>query len=509
MVWSTAIGNMRWMMTWSGTRFTKTVGLMCPYHAWTYDFEGKLIAAPNLTKMPDIDRDGYGLVKVHLRQYLGYVWVCLADEPPSFEEDVMGAIEERLGDVHAIDGYDVANLSLGRRIRYDVKANWKLIIENFMECYHCATIHPELTEVLPDFADGLAAQYFVGHGAEFGEDVKGFTVDGSEGLDLIPGVSEEQDRRYYAITIHISGPRQRGNEAGGCYLNGQCSSSGRLDEDRFRSFWMIGNIWVGCNGESGCDGGNQVPTVRCRCRCHDGSPPFGEQAGLVHSKNCHRIFPAVVHGKKTVLLGIAGRDVQPVVTGGMSCELDLDAVLVGPEIWRLERLLWGVLVQQCLHGKGRPLQRPGPVLNAAVPAGDAVKPCGAVSDGDDLRDVGTAHGIAYDAPADLHAGAVKPFNIGVGADAHHNNVRIESPTISQANAGDFAVCSVELFDGGAADQVHSVNRVKVRHHGPHVLPQLRRKRHLGIVDHGHLHSPGGGYGSYLGANEAGANDRHA
>jgi len=173
----------------------------CPYHAWTYDLDGKLIAAPNLTKMPDIDRHEYGLVKAHVREYLGYVWVCLAEEPPSFEEDVMGAIEERLGDVHKIDGYDVANLSLGRRITYDVKANWKLIIENFMECYHCATIHPELTEVLPEFADGLAAQYFVGHGAEFGDNIKGFTVDGSEGLDVIPGVAEDQDRRYYAITI--------------------------------------------------------------------------------------------------------------------------------------------------------------------------------------------------------------------------------------------------------------------------------------------------------------------
>jgi Rieske 2Fe-2S family protein len=82
-----------------------------------------------------------------------------------------------------------------------VKANWKLIIENFMECYHCATIHPELTEVLPEFADGYAAQYYVGHGAEFGEEIQGFTVDGSEGLDRIPGVSADQDRRYYAITV--------------------------------------------------------------------------------------------------------------------------------------------------------------------------------------------------------------------------------------------------------------------------------------------------------------------
>ncbi|MGW1811726.1 aromatic ring-hydroxylating dioxygenase subunit alpha [Streptomyces sp. NPDC002078] len=136
----------------------------CPYHAWRYGLDGKLVAAPNLTSMPDIDRTAYGLI-------------------------------------NGIESYGVEKLRVGRRITYDVKANWKLIIENFMECYHCATIHPELTEVLPEFADGYAAQYYVGHGAEFGEGVKGFTVYGGEGLDRIPGVAEDQDRRYYAITV--------------------------------------------------------------------------------------------------------------------------------------------------------------------------------------------------------------------------------------------------------------------------------------------------------------------
>jgi Rieske 2Fe-2S family protein len=173
----------------------------CPYHAWTYDLDGKLVAAPNLTKMPDIDRVEYGLRKIHVREWLGYVWVCVADEAPSFEDTVMHSVRSRLGDIESIEAYGVERLELGRRITYDVKANWKLIIENFMECYHCATIHPELTEVLPEFADGFAAQYFVGHGALFGEDVKGFTVDGSEGFDRIPGVSEDQDRRYYAVTV--------------------------------------------------------------------------------------------------------------------------------------------------------------------------------------------------------------------------------------------------------------------------------------------------------------------
>jgi Rieske 2Fe-2S family protein len=180
--------------------------LQCPYHAWTYALDGKLVAAPNLGSLKDesgagIDRYKYGLVPVALTEWLGYAWVCLADEPPSFADEVIGEVTHRLGDPAAIDHYAIENLSVGHRVVYDVAANWKLIVENFMECYHCATIHPELTEVLPEFAKGLAAQYYVGHGAEFGSDVSGFTVDGSAGFDTLPGVTEDQDRRYYAITV--------------------------------------------------------------------------------------------------------------------------------------------------------------------------------------------------------------------------------------------------------------------------------------------------------------------
>ncbi|KAA6223294.1 aromatic ring-hydroxylating dioxygenase subunit alpha [Streptomyces albofaciens JCM 4342] len=175
--------------------------LQCPYHAWTYDLDGRLVAAPNLQRMPDVDRAERGLLPVRLREWLGYVWVCLADEPPSFEETVIGAVSERLGGAEAIGRYGIDGLALGRRITYDVRANWKLIVENFMECYHCATIHPELTDVLPEFADGFAAQYYVGHGAAFADEAEGFTVDGSGGFARIPGIGEDQDRRYYAITV--------------------------------------------------------------------------------------------------------------------------------------------------------------------------------------------------------------------------------------------------------------------------------------------------------------------
>ncbi|WP_261624858.1 aromatic ring-hydroxylating oxygenase subunit alpha [Nesterenkonia marinintestina] len=178
--------------------------LQCGYHAWTYTLEGDLAAAPNLTSMPDVDREDYGLRPVHVREWLGYVWVSLADEPPNFDQEVLGEVRTRFGEVESIDNYGIDRLRVAESKTYDVGANWKLIIENFMECYHCATIHPELTEVIPEFADGLASQRAGGavHGSGFGQDVAGFTVDGSEsGLSELPSIAPDQERRYYAITV--------------------------------------------------------------------------------------------------------------------------------------------------------------------------------------------------------------------------------------------------------------------------------------------------------------------
>jgi Rieske 2Fe-2S family protein len=175
--------------------------LRCAYHAWTYDLDGRLVAAPNLVTMPDVDRDAYGLIRVGLREWLGYTWVCVADEPPSFEDTVVADVTARLGDQEAIGRYRTEDLVIGQRVTYDVKANWKLIIENFMECYHCATIHPELTRVLPEFAKGYAAQYYVGHGAEFADWAQAFTVTGDGGFGQLPTVSPEQERRYFAVTV--------------------------------------------------------------------------------------------------------------------------------------------------------------------------------------------------------------------------------------------------------------------------------------------------------------------
>ena len=71
-----------------------------------------------------------------------------------------------------------------------------------MECYHCSSIHPELVSVVPEFRDGIAAQSLpVGHGSPLREDAGGFTIDGREGMPALPGLTEQQQRAYFAITL--------------------------------------------------------------------------------------------------------------------------------------------------------------------------------------------------------------------------------------------------------------------------------------------------------------------
>ncbi|HEY9265707.1 MAG TPA: aromatic ring-hydroxylating dioxygenase subunit alpha [Mycobacterium sp.] len=180
--------------------------LRCPYHSWTYALDGSLTAAPNIGSLTDdvgapIDRTEFGLVPVALTEWLGYTWVCLSDTPPPFE-DVVAEATRTLGDSDAINRYGIGGLDVGRRIVYDVAANWKLIVENFMECYHCSSIHPELVGVVPEFARGVAAQANIGRGAKFGSEIAGFTIDGAAGFDRLPGITDEQDRHYYAITLN-------------------------------------------------------------------------------------------------------------------------------------------------------------------------------------------------------------------------------------------------------------------------------------------------------------------
>jgi len=106
----------------------------CPYHGWMYDIDGHLIAARN---MPDeFDLAGHGLLPISVDTIHGLVFVAFCDDPPSLE----GAKRD-LAEPMAM--FDFENLKVAARKTYPIPANWKLSIENYQECYHCATAHPD------------------------------------------------------------------------------------------------------------------------------------------------------------------------------------------------------------------------------------------------------------------------------------------------------------------------------------------------------------------------------
>jgi Rieske 2Fe-2S family protein len=110
----------------------------CPYHGWTYDLDGKLIAARSM--QGSFDKEEYGLHPVSLKLLGGLVFVCFCDDPPSLE----GA-QRDLAKPMAM--FDFENLKVAASKTYPIAANWKLAIENYQECYHCATAHPEYAKM--------------------------------------------------------------------------------------------------------------------------------------------------------------------------------------------------------------------------------------------------------------------------------------------------------------------------------------------------------------------------
>jgi glycine betaine catabolism A len=173
--------------------------IQCRYHAWTYGLDGRLIGAPNILHDEHFDRERFGLVPVALAVWQGLIWLNLADDPDPLAAQLDTAIAERFGDPTAFARYDVGELRAGKTIVYDVQANWKLMLENFMECYHCGPMHPELCDLLPGFRAGQV--YSEGEAATFAENVEAFTITGKASRPPLPGLLPADLRRYYGIVL--------------------------------------------------------------------------------------------------------------------------------------------------------------------------------------------------------------------------------------------------------------------------------------------------------------------
>jgi Rieske 2Fe-2S family protein len=178
----------------------KAVRFQCPYHAWIYDLDGRLVRAKHTEELEDFSFDGYGLVPVGLEVWQGFVFVNLdPDAAP---------LAAQLGDLvgpEQFGRFDFSVLRLAHREVYDVAANWKFIAENYSECYHCPGIHPQLNRLTPydvggDFEpDGQ----WQGGWMELVESAETMALRGGQrnGRPPMAGITELDERRilYYVV----------------------------------------------------------------------------------------------------------------------------------------------------------------------------------------------------------------------------------------------------------------------------------------------------------------------
>ncbi len=176
----------------------KLRSIVCPYHAWTYSTEGRLVGAPHTDGLEDFDKGDFGLYGVKTDTWGGFIWANLDPKAPP--------LKEHLGPLMKLsDRWDIAGLRLGAKHVYEVNANWKILAENYSECYHCAPIHPGLNRVTPYLtgdndawmARGATRGNINGGFQTFAGDYASMTVSGYTKRPPLKGMNEADRKRIY------------------------------------------------------------------------------------------------------------------------------------------------------------------------------------------------------------------------------------------------------------------------------------------------------------------------
>jgi Rieske 2Fe-2S family protein len=168
--------------------------IRCPYHQWTYNLEGQLIGAPFLNDGESFRREDFSLYPVGVETWGGFLFLNLNPREASEKRHTVRA---QLGPaVERIARYPLERLQTGHCITYHVAANWKILMENYNECYHCGGVHPELCEIVPDFKRAGGSSLDWESGIPHREGAYTFTKSGTTNRAPFPGLSDEEKVRH-------------------------------------------------------------------------------------------------------------------------------------------------------------------------------------------------------------------------------------------------------------------------------------------------------------------------
>ena len=182
-----------WNVNLSGG-VTSSGSIRCPYHQWTYNLDGELLGAPFLKEAEGFRKEDFSLYPVQVDTWGGFFFLNLNLQNVSGEKR---GLRSQLGPaVERIQRYPLATLRTGHSITYDVAANWKLILENYNECYHCGGLHPELCEIVPSFKQAGGSNLAWEDGIPHREGAYTFTKTGTTNRAPLPDLSEKEKVRH-------------------------------------------------------------------------------------------------------------------------------------------------------------------------------------------------------------------------------------------------------------------------------------------------------------------------
>ena len=170
--------------------------IQCPYHAWTYGLDGKLLGAPLMKEGDGFNKEDCALHQAHVHLWEGFIFISLAENPELFEiqmEALMGKFSD----------WKMGELRIAHHVKYEVNCNWKLILQNYQECYHCPGVHPLLSQLTPvqsaqhDFSKGAVIGGFMDLTKERGS----MTIDGNAAAPPLYDVSGDDLQRIYYYSV--------------------------------------------------------------------------------------------------------------------------------------------------------------------------------------------------------------------------------------------------------------------------------------------------------------------
>src|SRR6266496_1876119 len=184
--------------------------IQCPYHAWTYGLDGRLLGAPHMDDVPGFNKGDYPLHAVNVALWEGFIFVNLVNsgaltsilsQREGRKQDGFVSLEDWFASLKGkFSHWNMSILQPAKRIEYDVRANWKLMFENYSECYHCPGVHPQLQKISPyDSAENdLTEGPFLGGFMRIAKG-RSLTMSGNACAAFVGKIENLQQVFYYSI----------------------------------------------------------------------------------------------------------------------------------------------------------------------------------------------------------------------------------------------------------------------------------------------------------------------